>query len=128
MVDQVPSDPAAIAAPAVRRLAVRPRVRHGLLALLVLGLALGAAGAVSAAPESAPPLDLNRATAQQLEGLPGIGAVKAEAIVAERASRGGFGTVEDLEEVRGIGPALVEKLRPHVRVGEKRAKGAKAAR
>jgi competence ComEA-like helix-hairpin-helix protein len=104
----------------------RSRALRGLLACLVLGVAFLAGGA-HAAPEAKAPLELNQATAEQLESLPGIGAVKAEAIVAERASRGGFASVDELESVRGIGPALVEKLRPHLRVGGKRSKTAKTA-
>ncbi len=86
------------------------------------------AGAVQAAPETArAPLDLNRATADQLEALPGIGAVKAAAIVAVRDAQGGFQSMEELEAVHGIGPALVEKLRPLVVLGTKQAKSAKTA-
>lgn len=63
------------------------------------------------------PLDLNRATAAQLESLPGIGPALAARILEARARRGGFGRAEDLLEVRGIGPATLERLRPRVRVG-----------
>jgi competence protein ComEA len=62
-------------------------------------------------------LDLNRATAQELERLPGVGPALAARIVARRDSIGGFRAVEELEKVRGIGPVLVEKLKPMVRVG-----------
>jgi competence protein ComEA len=62
-------------------------------------------------------LDLNRATAQELERLPGVGPALAARIVARRDSIGGFRAVEELETVRGIGPVLVEKLKPMVRVG-----------
>jgi len=100
---------------------------RNVFAFLILGLIL-AAGVAQAAPESgSAPLDLNRATVDQLEALPGIGAVKAAAILAERDSRGGFQSMEELEAVRGIGPALVAKLRPLVVVGTKKAKGGKTA-
>jgi len=65
------------------------------------------------------PVDLNRATVEQLTDLPGIGAAKAAAIVAHRSSSGVFESVEDLEAVRGIGPALVDKLRPLVTLGRR---------
>lgn len=96
----------------IRRLA-RGRVRV-LMQGLLLGLLLlaGDAGANDAAR-----LDLNRATAVQLEALPGIGSSKAAAIVAAREQSGGFRSVDELEGVRGIGPAMLEKLRPLVRVG-----------
>jgi len=48
-------------------------------------------------------LDLNTATREQLEELPGIGPALAEAILAEREKRGGFQSVDDLKGVRGIG-------------------------
>jgi len=84
-------------------------------AFLLLALTLASAPAI--AGETAKPLDLNRATAVQLEALPGIGEVKAAAILAIRDERGGFSSVAELESVRGIGPALVGKLRPLVTVG-----------
>lgn len=62
------------------------------------------------------PLDLNTATAGQLEELPGIGPATAAAIVEARAERGRFRAVDDLLEVRGIGPAKLDALRGLVRV------------
>ncbi len=87
--------------------------------LLCLGMAFAAAQAQANASESAAAVDLNRATLEQLEALPGIGEVKAAAILAIRDERGGFSSVAELESVRGIGPALVGKLRPLVTVGAK---------
>ena len=63
------------------------------------------------------PLDLNAATADDLEALPGVGPKTASAILDARRSLGGFRTAEDLLEVRGIGPKTLEKLRPLVTVG-----------
>ena len=97
-------------------------------AFLVLGLLL-VTGVAQAEPEAGGTLlDLNRATADQLESLPGIGAVKAAAILAVRDTKGGFKTMEELEAVRGIGPALVAKLRPLVVLGTGKTNGGKAAR
>ena len=62
------------------------------------------------------PLDLNRATAEQLEELPGVGPSIAGAIVDHRETSGAFRSVDDLLEVRGIGPARLEQLRDLVRV------------
>ncbi len=62
------------------------------------------------------PLDLNTATADELDALPGVGPVTAAAIVAWRSANGRFATVEQLGEIDGIGPARLEKLRPMVRV------------
>lgn len=85
--------------------------------LLGLALAAGAAGADPAPAERAAPIDLNRATVEELETLPGIGAAKAAAIIAARDAQGGFTSLDELESVRGIGPSLMAKLRPLVVVG-----------
>ena len=61
-------------------------------------------------------VDLNRATARELEKLPGVGPVLAGRIVAHRQRYGPFRQPEELLAVRGIGPRLLERLRPHVRV------------
>jgi competence protein ComEA len=60
-----------------------------------------------------PPVDVNAATAEQLQRLPGVGPKLAERIVAERAVRP-FASADDLRRVSGIGPKTVEKLRPLV--------------
>lgn len=62
------------------------------------------------------PVDVNRADAEGLRSLPGVGPAIADRIVAERREQM-FESVEDLERVRGIGPATVERLRPLVVVG-----------
>lgn len=61
-------------------------------------------------------VDLNRATAKELESLPGIGAVLAERVIAYRQSVGRFQTVEDLREVSGIGSKKFDRLKPLVTV------------
>ncbi|MFR7450629.1 MAG: ComEA family DNA-binding protein [Gemmiger sp.] len=63
------------------------------------------------------PIDLNRADAWQLMQLPGIGEVKAAAILAYRAEHGAFRTVEELDEVRGISARMVESWDGLVEVG-----------
>lgn len=62
------------------------------------------------------PVDLNHASAQELQRLPGVGPSTAAAIVAYRTEHGPFAAVEDLLEVRGIGPAKLEALRDEARV------------
>ncbi|MCB9549206.1 MAG: helix-hairpin-helix domain-containing protein [Myxococcales bacterium] len=58
------------------------------------------------------PIDLNAATAEQLAAVPGIGPKTAEAIVALRATKnGGFKSVDELTEVKGIGDAKLAKIR-----------------
>jgi competence protein ComEA len=57
------------------------------------------------------PIDLNAATVEQLDTLPGVGPVTAAAIVAWRDAHGSFTSVEQLGDVDGIGPARLDKLR-----------------
>ena len=62
-------------------------------------------------------VDLNRADAGELDQLPGIGPVLAGRIVEHRRTSGPYRSAEDLLAVRGIGPALFERLRDRVTVG-----------
>jgi competence protein ComEA len=62
------------------------------------------------------PLNLNTATARDLEELPGIGPVLAEAIIKERERVGGFDAVDDLKQVRGIGEQRFADIRDLVAV------------
>lgn len=55
-------------------------------------------------------INVNTATATQLEGLPGVGPVLAQRIVAYREKNGPFASVESLESVTGVGPAIVSGL------------------
>jgi len=59
-------------------------------------------------------LDPNRASAAQLDRLPGIGPATARAIVASRERDGPFAGVEDLERVRGVGQKTLERIREHL--------------
>ncbi|NEY31737.1 ComEA family DNA-binding protein [Streptomyces sp. PRKS01-65] len=72
-----------------------------------------AAGAATGAP--AAPLSLSTATAEQLETLPGVGPVLARHIVDHRTRNGGFRSVEELRDVRGIGERRFADLRHLVR-------------
>jgi competence protein ComEA len=60
-----------------------------------------------------PPINVNTATADELQRLPGVGPVMASAIIAARAAAP-FASVDDLRKVKGIGPKTLEKLRPFV--------------
>jgi len=61
-------------------------------------------------------LDLNRATEQEFEALPGIGPVLAQRIVQFRQSRGGFTEVDQLRKVKGIGRKTFDRIRTLVSV------------
>jgi len=93
----------------------------------ILGSSVGAVSPVPEAPRTstvpaapphdpAEPVNLNTATVEQLDALPGVGPVTAAAIVAWRESHGKFTRVDQLGDVDGIGPARLEKLRGLVRV------------
>ena len=86
----------------------------GLLALVALGLCLGGATTALAAETLRGTININTATAEQLEMLPGIGASRAQAVIEARKRAGGFKRVDDLLEVKGIGKASLEKLRPYL--------------
>ncbi|MBU6215586.1 MAG: ComEA family DNA-binding protein [Acidobacteria bacterium] len=79
----------------------------------------GAATGSSSGPSSGPsvPLDVNVASAEELDGLPGIGPSTAAAIVDHRDTTGPFRSVDGLLDVRGIGDAKLEAIRDLVTVG-----------
>ena len=56
-------------------------------------------------------MDVNRATAAELDALPGIGPSTAAAIVAHRDEHGPFAAIDQLQDVRGIGPAKLDAIR-----------------
>ncbi len=71
---------------------------------------------VGALPDTEDGIDLNTATAGELEELPGVGPVLAARIVGYRDEHGPFSTVEDLLDVAGIGEAKLAQLRVGLRV------------
>lgn len=76
----------------------------------------GGAGVTTSA-RAGSPIDLNAADQATLETLPGVGPVMAGNILAWRDTHGGFTSVDQLQEVTGIGPARFATLAPLVRVG-----------
>ena len=62
------------------------------------------------------PVNLNTATPEQLDTLPGVGPATAQKILAYRQEHGGFRSVAELDRVSGIGPAKMAALRDHVTV------------
>lgn len=84
---------------------------------LVLIALLGAAGTQAKKKPPSIPLDLNSATPAELEQLPGIGPVTAQAIVNFRTKSGLFRRVDDLLAIHGISQRKLDQLRPYVTVG-----------
>ena len=80
----------------------------------------GAAGAGAEAGAgggtAAQQIDLNTATPEQLDQLDGVGPATAQKIVAYRQQHGGFRSVDELDQVPGIGPKRMAALRPRLRV------------
>jgi len=73
--------------------------------------------AKSAAPSA--PVNINTATQEQLETLPGLGAKVAQRIIEYRQKNGNFKKVEDLMNVKGIGEKSFLKLKPMLTVSQK---------
>lgn len=62
-------------------------------------------------------VDINTADAAALDALPGVGPATARAIIEERTSNGAFKQIEDIQNVKGIGPSLFAELRTRITVG-----------
>ena len=68
------------------------------------------------AQKGSTPVNINTATAEELQTLPRIGPAMAQRIIAWREAHGGFRSVDELDAVPGIGPSMLENLRPLVMV------------
>ena len=94
----------------------------GVLALLVVSPSYVRAQAPAASVEKAAPVvNLNTASAADLENLPGVGAKMAERIVEYRQKNGPFKKIEDLMNVKGIGEKNFLKLKARLSVGAPKA-------
>jgi competence protein ComEA len=91
-----------------------------LAATFLAGVALAAGAAAQKKHPPAEPLNLNTATAEQLRQLPGIGPTLAQAIVTLREKSGPFRRVEDLLAVPRFTRRTLEKIRPYVKVEQKK--------
>ena len=99
-----------------------PRMLAALLALCVFV-------APHAAAKKKPPtqpININTASSEQLQLVPGIGPVTAQKILQMRKSYGSFKSVNDLQAIRGIGPKRLEKMRKYLTVGKPRSANAAA--
>jgi competence protein ComEA len=89
---------------------------RNVLVVLVTAVLLAVAPAAFAKPKRLEGVvNLNTASAAELQLLPGVGPAKAEAILAYRRLRP-FRTVDELARIKGIGRKMVKKLRPHLSV------------
>jgi competence protein ComEA len=96
---------------------VRSAAATGLAAALLAGM-LGTVLADPATPPSPQTrlvgvVNLNTATGEELQLLPGIGPARARAVIEYRKAEGPFKRVEDLTQVSGIGERALERIRPH---------------
>ncbi|MEI6579762.1 MAG: ComEA family DNA-binding protein [Eubacteriales bacterium] len=69
-----------------------------------------------ATPQPSGPININTATKEQLMTLNGIGEVKSAAIIDYRRENGNFNSVDELDNVKGIGPKIIEKIRAFITV------------
>jgi competence protein ComEA len=82
-----------------------------IIALTCLLLAAMPALAQEASDAQQPAININSASAEQLETLPGIGSARAADIVADREANGDYSSAEDLMRINGIGEATVDGMR-----------------
>ena len=85
-------------------------------AALLLSAALSVAATVTAQAQTtklAGVVNVNLATAEELELLPGIGPARAAAIIEHRKAHGPFASVDDLVQVSGIGERALAQIKPH---------------
>ena len=105
----------------IPRMGSTPRVTlprpHAGINLPIAGAGAGAgAGAVGGATSTAGIVDINSATISDLDALPGVGPSTAQAIIDYRVANGPYASVDDLLNVRGIGPSKLAAMRARVRV------------
>ncbi|GEM_PF-592126 len=77
--------------------------------------------------EAGPGIDINEAGIEELQELPRVGEVTAEAIITYREQQGGIGSLEELKRIDGLGPATIQQLEDYVRLDETAAAAEPAA-
>ncbi len=93
-------------------------LRTGALALVTSLLLATVAGAADG-PPLVGTVNVNTATPAELQLLPGVGEARASALIALRKQRGGFKSIDELKDVKGIGDAGLDRMRPYVRLDGK---------
>jgi comEA protein len=101
----------------------RVKVGAALVLAVLLAAPMISAGQAGPSAKATPAvvININTATAEQLDSLPGVGAKLASRIVDYRQKNGGFKKVEDLMNVQGIGEKNFLKLKPLITIGQPRA-------
>jgi comEA protein len=89
-----------------------------LSSFLFLGLSFSASVDAGKKKPPAKPVNINTATSEELQQVPGIGPATAEKILQMRKSYGAFKSVDDLLAIRGLGPKRLEKMRKFLTVGK----------
>lgn len=101
----------------------RVKIGAALILAVLLAAPMMSAGQAGPSAKAAPgvAVNINTATVEQLDALPGVGAKLASRIVDYRQKNGGFKKVEDLMNVQGIGEKNFLKLKPLITLGQPKA-------
>ncbi len=94
-----------------------------LLLTIILGLSVSVSPCIAKKKPPAKPININAATSEELQQVPGIGPATAEKILQMRKSHGAFKSVDDLLAIRGLGPKRLEKMRKYLVAGKAAAPG-----
>src|SRR5213082_3664524 len=84
---------------------------------LIIGLCVSLTPGIAKKKPPPKPVNINTATSEELQQVPGIGPATAEKILQMRKSYGAFKSVDDLLAIRGLGPKRLEKMRKYLTVG-----------
>jgi competence protein ComEA len=99
-------------------MASRPFSAGTLLSILILGLLFSQSSLAAKKKPPERPVNLNTATSEQLQQVPGIGPATAGKILQMRKTYGPFKSVDDLLAIRGLGAKRLEKMRKYLTVGK----------
>jgi comEA protein len=102
----------------IAAMALRPRSAGTLLAILVFGMLFSQSSLATKKKPPDRPVNLNTATSEQLQQVPGIGPATAGKILQMRKTYGPFKSVDDLLAIRGLGAKRLEKMRKYLTVGK----------
>ena len=97
---------------------MRPSLTRVLFLALAVCIALAMATLATTKKPPLKPININTATSEELQQVPGIGPVTAEKILTMRKSYGRFKSVDDLLAIKGLGKKRLEKMRKYLTVGK----------